>query len=323
MDDKSKKVEFHPILMHFAARFSDKTYKDFASDYRVLVETNIKCMEYFKTDAVSVISDPYRETSAFGARIEYPPEGVPRCLDKLVSTYEDVKALNNPDVYKAERTKDRIEGVKYYRKLLGPSANIIGWVEGPLAEACDLTGLSEMLMKLSLEPDFSEAIMEKCLITAKDFAKAQVEGGCNIIGVGDAICSQVSAEMYRQSVLKLHKELFAYIHSLKAKVKLHICGNITHLLDDIKKTDPDIVDIDWMVDMYAAHQKLGPRISLSGNLDPVSVIERMSPEEVYKAAKKLIENEKGKNFIMSGGCEITVRTPKENLLAITRAVNGE
>lgn len=321
MENKSKKVEFHPILMHFAARFSNKTYRDFASDYRVLVETNIKCMEYFKTNAVGVISDPYRETSAFGAGVEYPLEGVPRCLDKLISTIDDVKSLQNPDVYKAERTRDRIEGAKYYRKLLGASANIFGWIEGPLAEACDLTGLSEMLMKLALEPDFSKLLMEKCIITAKDFAKAQVENGCNIIGVGDAICSQISADMYRDNVMELHKELFAYIHSLKAKVKLHICGNITHLLDYIKETRPDIVDIDWMVNINTAHEKLGAKIFLSGNLDPVSVIERMNPEEVYAEAKKLIENEKGKAFIMSGGCEITVRTSKDNLLAITRAVN--
>ena len=43
----TKRTLFHPILMHFAARFSKKTYGEFASDYRVLVETNMKCHEYF------------------------------------------------------------------------------------------------------------------------------------------------------------------------------------------------------------------------------------------------------------------------------------
>lgn len=40
--------------MHFAARYAGKTYREFA--------------------AVWLISDPYRETSAFGARIFYPEQ---------------------------------------------------------------------------------------------------------------------------------------------------------------------------------------------------------------------------------------------------------
>ncbi len=79
-----ERVFFRPILMHFAARFNKTTYGKFASDYRTLVESNIRAMEYFDTDMVSLISDPYRETSAFGARIEYIDEGVPRCLEHIV-----------------------------------------------------------------------------------------------------------------------------------------------------------------------------------------------------------------------------------------------
>ena len=60
---------FRPILMHFAARFTGKTYGEFASDYKILVDSNIKAMEYFDLDMVGLISDPYRETSAFGANV--------------------------------------------------------------------------------------------------------------------------------------------------------------------------------------------------------------------------------------------------------------
>jgi len=77
---EKERIFFRPILMHFAARFNNTTYGKFASDYKVLVESNIRAMEYFDTDMVSLISDPYRETSAFGARIEYIPEGVPAAL---------------------------------------------------------------------------------------------------------------------------------------------------------------------------------------------------------------------------------------------------
>jgi uroporphyrinogen-III decarboxylase len=91
-------VPFHPVLMHFAARFNHKTYAQFASDYNVLVESNIRALEYFELDMVGLISDPYRETSAFGAKIEYIEEGVPKCLDHIIKSIDDVKALRNPDI---------------------------------------------------------------------------------------------------------------------------------------------------------------------------------------------------------------------------------
>jgi uroporphyrinogen-III decarboxylase len=189
-------VLFRPILMHFAARFNGNTYGEFASNYKVLVESNLKSMEYFETDMVGLISDPYRETSAFGAKVSFPAEQVPMCEQILIKTYSDVVSLKRPDVYKCERTLDRIRGAELFQKELQGNIPVIGWIEGPLAEACDLTGISNMLMQLMIDPDFSNLLLDKCLETAKDFAKAQIEAGCDIIGMGDAICSQIDLGTY-------------------------------------------------------------------------------------------------------------------------------
>ena len=63
-------LPFQPILMHFAARLYGSTYGEFASNHEVLVKSNIKALDEFDLDWVELISDPYRETSAFGAKIE-------------------------------------------------------------------------------------------------------------------------------------------------------------------------------------------------------------------------------------------------------------
>ena len=193
-------VAFHPILMHFAARYAGHTYREFASDHRVLVESNLRCLDDFGLDAVGLISDPYRETAAFGAEITFPEEAVPRCRKALVRNMEDVRCLKNPDIRKSERTKDRILAGKALSSQTGPSIPVIGWIEGPLAECCNLAGVNEILLKLYLEPDFLQFLTDKVMITAKEFARSQVEAGCEIIGVGDAICSQISAEDYREFV---------------------------------------------------------------------------------------------------------------------------
>ncbi len=306
-------ILFRPILMHFAARYIGKTYREFASDYRVLVESNLRCLKDFDMDAVGLISDPYRETAAFGAKVTFPEDSVPQCLETLIKTEDDIRQLKNPDVYKSERTLDRINGARLLSKEVGSEVPVIGWVEGHLAEACDLAGVNEMLMKILLDPDFVKRLIEKVNVTAKAFAKAQIDAGCDIIGVGDAICSQISTEDYKEFVKEKHRELFDFIHNEGARIKLHICGNITHLLSDIKELKPDIVDIDHMVDMEKAYELLGTEIVRCGNLDPVSVIQQKKVSEIAESVRSLCEKEKERRFVLSGGCEITVNTPVENL----------
>jgi uroporphyrinogen-III decarboxylase len=101
-------------------------------------------------------------------------------------------------------------------------------------------------------------------------------------------------------------------------VKLHICGNITHLLPSIRTFNPDIVDLDWQLDLHEARKVLGPDIIFCGNIDPV-LIQDKSSEELYQMAHKLSQEMQGGKFILSGGCEITVNTPKENLMALRKA----
>lgn len=312
------RVFFRPILMHFAARFNNTSYGKFASDYKTLVESNIRAMEYFDTDMVSLISDPYRETSAFGARIEYVDEGVPRCLHHIVGSIEDVKNLPDPDVYKCERTLDRIKGAEYFQQLLKGTVPVSGWVEGPLAEACDLAGVTEMMIWLMTDPDFTNLIMDKCMVTAKKFAKAQVEAGCDLIGIGDAICSQIDRETYDLFVKHRHADLITYIHECGASVKLHICGDTTHLLESYRDLNADIIDVDWQVDIDHAREILGPGVVIGGNINPVLVQDK-TENEVYSLSKALVDKYKDQKYLLAAGCEITVLTPHANLMAMRRA----
>lgn len=312
------RIFFRPILMHFAARFSNTTYGKFASDYKTLVDSNIRAMEFFDTDMVSLISDPYRETAAFGAKIEFIEEGVPRCLNHIVETADDIKKLSIPDIYKSERTLDRIKGAEYFQKLLKGTVPVSGWIEGPLAEACDLMGVSEMLFNLMVDPESSNHLMDKCMITAKAFSKAQIEAGCDLIGIGDAICSQISLETYNTFVRERHLELISFIHDCGASVKLHICGDTTHLLESFSSLGTDIIDLDWQVDLDNARSILGNDIVIGGNINPV-LIQDKSAEEVYKLTRLLSDKYRDQKYLLAAGCEITVLTPHENLLAMRRA----
>ena len=312
------KVLFRPILMQFAAEYIGSNYGAFASDYKVLVEANLRCLDDFGLDLLGLISDPYRETQAFGAKIQYVPNGVPRCLNYVVNSMEDVIGLKNPDIYKTERTLDRIKAAELLSKKTQGNIPIIGWIEGPLAEACDLTGMENMMMQLMIDPDFANRLMDKCMVTAKEFAKAQIENGCQIIGMGDAVCSQIDVDTYNFYVRDRHRELVEYIHSLGGKIKLHICGDTTHLLPSYKDFNLDILDLDWQVDITHAREILGENVIFAGNINPVT-IQNKSRDEVFEMCRSLVEKNRNKRFILSAGCEITALTPAENLKAMSEA----
>lgn len=297
------RILFHPILMMHAAHMYGCTYEDFMRDHKLLVAANLKCLELYDHDAVSVISDPYRETSAFGAKVTFDGDNSPHA-ERLVCSAGDIAGLPLPDPYKNERTLDRINGVKLFRKELGNKFPVIGWIEGALAEASDLMGMGELMMEMMINPDNVRRLCEKTLQVAKDFALAQIEAGANIIGVGDAVTSQISPELYEVFVYRQHKELFDFIHSHGALVKLHICGNITHVLPFIAKEGVDILDVDWMVDMAEAYAIMGENTILCGNLDPVSVIMNGSGEDMLIKFNSIKSSIPPDNWILMGGCEI-------------------
>lgn len=312
------KVLFRPILMQFAAEYIGKNYADFASNYKVLAEANMRCLKDFDIDMLGLISDPYRETSAFGAKIKYVPDGVPRCLDLIVNSIDDVKNLKNPDIYKAERTLDRIKAGELLSKKTQGNIPIIGWIEGPLAEACDLTGIENMMMQLMIDSEFANRLLDKCMQTAKDFAKAQIEAGCQVIGMGDAVCSQIDTDTYNTYIRDRHKEIISYIHNLGASVKLHICGDINHLLPSFGHFNLDILDLDWQVNLNHARSVLGKNVIFAGNINPVE-IQNKSTEEITILCANLVEKHKNERFILSAGCEITPLTKPENLKAMSDA----
>jgi len=61
-------------------------------------------------------------------------------------------------------------------------------------------------------------------------------------------------------------------------------------------------------------ERVGSRVCLMGNLDPVELLWRGTPTAVAHAAQQAIEDAgRHGGFILGSGCEVPVATPKENL----------
>ncbi|MCC8179375.1 MAG: uroporphyrinogen decarboxylase family protein [Planctomycetes bacterium] len=307
-----------PILMRYAAEYIGSTYGEFAADFTVLVQANMRCAADFGFDQVSAISDPYRETQGFGAKIQFVDDGVPRCLAHPLEEDPDLSKLAQPDPLRSERMLDRVNAVRRFAELAG-EYSILGWVEGPAAEATDLRNAEPFMVDLLSEPEYAEELMDFVLDNAIRFARAQVDAGCDMVGIGDAIASQVGPELYERLIQPREKYLSDAIKGMGAKVKFHICGDITPLLPGLADIAPDVLDCDHMVDLKKARQIMPAQTVLTGNLDPVETILRGTPASIRDAVKKAYD-QAGLPFFVNAGCEIPSGTPVENLQAMCEPV---
>jgi MtaA/CmuA family methyltransferase len=307
------------IMMQFAAHYIKQPLLPYYQDYRVLCAANLAVLEAFDLDIVQAISDPYRETADFGAEIEFPDDDLPMSLVPLLREPDDLNKLKSPDPYTGRRMSDRLAAIRAFREQVGGEVPIMGWVEGALAQAADLRGISQLMLDVYDRPEWLEELLEKCVQVEIAFARAQVEAGADIVGLGDAVASQISPPMYRRFALPYEQRIFAAIHQAGGLGRLHICGNTSRIVAAMAESGADIVDLDWMVDLSRAAQIVDNRVALCGNFNPVTVMLQGTPAQVRQATLSC-SRLGGPRHISAGGCEIPDSSPVENLLAQAQAL---
>lgn len=307
-----------PILMQYAAEYIGSDYAAFASNYQVLVKANERCVKAFGIDQLSSISDSYRETQGFGSTVKYIKDGPPHSTHPLQDS-KDLSTLLTPDPMMSERMLDRVKAVEAYKEDFQGEYSILGWIEGPAAEAADLRGVTTFMIDLMKDEVFASELMDLCVEVGISFARTQVHAGADTIGIGDAVASLVSPHTYKKLIQPREKQLVRAIQDMGAHVKLHICGNITHLLPGIADLGIDLLDVDHMVKMSTVRDTVGHRVTIAGNIDPVAVVRNGTPTAIKNAILSAYE-EVGNPHMVNAGCEIPSGTPIENLRALCEPV---
>ncbi len=306
------------IFMTRAAHHIGAQLSDYYLDHHVLCQANLAVLQEFELDIVQAISDPYREAADIGLEVEFQPDGLPLSKKPLIGIQDELNNIHFPIKSFGRRMTDRLEGVNLLRNAVGEAVPVMGWVEGALAEAGDLLGMHGLMIALAKQPVWLKDLLERCVEVEIAFACAQIEAGAHLIGLGDAVASQISPRMYAEFALPYEQRIFAAVKARGGISRLHICGNTAHLLPMILHSGAQIVDIDWMVDLHQAAETLSGLV-VCGNLDPVAVFLQGTPEQVRKG---IFNNSQaaGKRWISAAGCEIPDKTPAENLHAQSMAL---
>lgn len=306
-----------PITMMFACHQIGGRYRDYCTDYRVLAEGQIRTAEAFEFDYVNTMSDPAREAADCGATVEYFDNQPVALVEEnaLLADKTKLASLKIPDPLGGGRMHNGIKAVGLLKQRVGKEKVVEGWIEGPIAEAADLRGINTLMTDFFDDPDFVRDLFAFVIEMELRFAREQVKAGADLIGIGDAAASLVSAQIYNEFIWPFEKKLVDGVLALGAKVRLHICGNTRRHLAGMGKLGCHIVDLDFLAPVGEGRQAMGPEQILLGNVNPVAVLRNGTPEMVTTVTAEC-HRQAGKRFIVGPGCEVPRDTPLENLRAL-------
>ena len=306
-----------PITMMFACLQIGARYRDYCTDYRVLVEGQIRTAEKFGFDYVNTMSDPAREAADCGASVEYFDNQPVAIVENqaLLADKTKLASLKIPDPLGGGRMHNGIQALALFQERVGKDKLIEGWIEGPIAEAADLRGINTLMMDFFDDPAFVRDLFAFVIELELRFAREQIKAGADVIGLGDAAASLVGPQIYEEFVWPYEKKLVDGIHAMGGKVRLHICGNTRRILPGLGKLGCSIVDLDSMASISEARQQMTPGQVLLGNLNPVAVLRNGDPAAVTAAIAQC-HRDAGAPFIVGAGCEVPRDTPPDNLRAL-------
>ena len=306
-----------PITMMFACNLIAARYRDYCTDYRVLVEGQTRTAEQFGFDYVNTMSDPAREAADCGARVEYFDHQPVALIEEnaLLADKCRLASLKIPDPLGGGRMHNGIKALASFKERVGKEKIIEGWVEGPLAEAADLRGINTVMLDFFDDAAFVRDLFAFVIEMELRFAREQVSAGADVIGIGDAAASLISSRLYTEFVWPYEKKLVDGIHAWGCKARLHICGDTRRLLEGMGKLGCEIVDLDSLAPLSEAREQMGPSQVLLGNLNPVTVLRNGDAAGVTAAIAEC-HRQAGPRFVVGAGCEVPRDTPAANLRAL-------
>ena len=318
---KADKVPVFPLLMFFAQSRAGIDYKTFSINGHALAEAQLNMRERFNIDAVTVCSDAFRLPADLGADMVFPADKPPFAASPLIKSESDLRKLRKPNLPDSKsRMFDRIIGIRELSANVGSDCLVMGWVDMPFAEACSVCGISNFMMMIFENPPLAHKILSLLTDLVIDFSLMQLEAGAPAIGAGDAAASLISEQLYEEFALPYEQKVCSAIHNKGGLVKLHICGNTTHLLEKMALSGADLYNVDHLVDLSLAknvYDKYG--LCYKGNLDPVSDMLSSTPEECGKKSLECIKIAGESAYMLSAGCEIPAGTSDEVFRAFCEA----
>ncbi len=319
---RKEEVSHTPVwFMRQAGRYQ-ATYRETKKKYSIIdickipevcAEVTFTPVNQFALDAAIVFSDIMIPLEPMGINFEYV-SGVGPVIHNPIATKADIDRL---------KIIDPALDLKYTGDALGilkKGLNIpcLGFVGAPFTLASYMIegGPSKSYAKLKAlmynQPENWHLLMDKLTIAMTDYLLFQAESGAAALQIFDSWVGILSVQDYREYVAP-HTEKMIQMLKEKTDAPIILFGtNTAHLLQDFKKSNPDVLGIDWKTDINTAWKDLDYQVAVQGNLDPTLLFAEWPLIE--KRTKAILDSVDGRNgHIFNLGHGILPGTPEENV----------
>ena len=186
-----------------------------------------------------------------------------------------------------------------------------------------LRGPEALLMDMAIEPDLAQKALHKAAGLVDKAVRCGLEAGCKVAYLADptASGSLINGETYKTMIAPDTKKIISgFKKDFKAATYIHVCGETAPVAKEICSTGNTLFSIDFMNNLTEIRGLIGDKVYLAGNLNPMDVVWKGTPETVMAESKRIIEETKGTRFVLATGCESPRDTPTANLAAMKKAV---
>jgi uroporphyrinogen decarboxylase len=247
-------------------------------------EVTLQPIDRFGFDAAILFSDILVVLPPMGLEVEFG-EGGPH-VTAPVATRADIERLTVPDP--AAELGYVLEAVRQIRAGLADRVPLIGFAGAPFtlaAYAVEGAGSKtwEKTKRLMFgDPDSFDALLDLLARTVARYLEAQVEAGAQAVQLFDSWAGALAASDFREHALAAARKVFAHLRASptfqagRGVPLIYFVNGVAPYLDDCPSSGADVLGVDWRVDLGEARRRVGDRMAVQGNLDPIALF---SPED--------------------------------------------
>ena len=289
-------------------------------------EVTLQPLDRFPLDAAILFSDILTVPDAMGLGL-YFTEGEGPKFERTVRDQSACDALHIPDI--GTDLKYVTDAVSQIRKALDGRVPLIGFSGSPWTLACymvegggskDYSTIKTMAYK---EPKLLHQILAKTAATVTEYLNAQIEAGAQAVMVFDSWGGALSHSAYHEFSLPYMQQIVNGLTKEKDGVKI---PNIVFTkggglwIESIADIGCDAVGLDWTMDIGVARQKVGNKVALQGNIDPLILF--APPEAIEAEVEKVLSSYGfGSGHVFNLGHGISQFTNPDHAGVLVKAVH--
>ena len=295
------------------------TYEEFCQDGDKIFEVYKAAIEHFDYDWAWIQIDDCFEFEPVGVKVKGQDNILRATYGYLPVERDTLKRLPKMDPYKDGRMPEKLKAIRKLKEYFGDTVLVTGSCAGPFSAVGLTFSLEESMMMMLIDPDFLYDAMQYWKDFYKRYIKAQQDSGADAIWFGDcnAFSSMVSIPLYTEHILPITRELVTFcekeldimmiMHNSEIKVD-HVLSHLS-LGVTAESVGPD-ANIQEMRDAMKG------KIPLCGNLDPINVLWKGTPESISAEVERIMGIcKEGGGYIFNTGEMVPRFVPEENMVA--------